>query len=280
MAADLPGHRLFVSEIANGSLDIVDLKSGRVSGRITGLDEPQGVEWLARQREIVVACGGGSVRFYSGDDLHLIASVDLGDDADDVRIDPRNGHVVVGYGDGGLVSIDPATHKITNRVTFHGHPEGFQLSGSRAYVNDPDDGSILVVDLDQGRMLSRWSTGIHRLNFPMAIDPSGRTISIVYRLPAAWSRIDTTTGKTLVTHPACGDADDIYEVGSRTIMICGAGHVDIWQNDGLEARVDTRGGARTGLYVPAPHRLFVAAPARSGPAAILEFGLRDPAQRR
>ena len=28
-------------------------------------------------------------------------------DADNIRIDPRNGDIVVGYGDGGLAIIDP-----------------------------------------------------------------------------------------------------------------------------------------------------------------------------
>ena len=36
-----------------------------------------------------------------------MGSLSLGDDADNVRIDPRNGMIVVGYGRGGLAMIDP-----------------------------------------------------------------------------------------------------------------------------------------------------------------------------
>ncbi|MBI1182318.1 MAG: hypothetical protein GC201_17390 [Alphaproteobacteria bacterium] len=275
LAFDPEGARLFVAEVANGSLDVVDTKSGKVTGRIAGLDEPQGVEWLPEEGEIVVACGDGSVRFYSGADLRLVASVDLRDDADDVRVDPRNGRVVVGYGNGGLAMIDPATHRLTSRVIFHGHPEGFQLSGDRAYVNVPGDGAILELDLDRSRVLARWPTGLHRLNFPMAIDPSGRTIAIAYRLPAAWARIEVATGKTVALHPACGDADDIYEAGSRELIVCGAGYVDVWREGSLEARVRTGSGARTGLYLPALHTLYVAVPDRHGAAAVWALELRD-----
>ena len=43
MAVDLARRRLFVAEYGNGTLDAVDLASGRRVGRISGLDEPQGV---------------------------------------------------------------------------------------------------------------------------------------------------------------------------------------------------------------------------------------------
>jgi hypothetical protein len=96
LAVDPARHWLFVAEIANGTVDEVDLVAGKVTGRIAGLSEPQGVAWLSAEHELVVACGDGSVHFYDPDH-HEMARVDLGDDADNVRIDPRNGHVIVGY---------------------------------------------------------------------------------------------------------------------------------------------------------------------------------------
>jgi hypothetical protein len=52
-------------------------------------------------------------------------------------------------------------------------------------------------------------------------------------------------------------------------VICGAGHVDVIPvGAGAATRMATGSGARTGLFVPELHTLFVAAPARSGPAAI------------
>lgn len=274
LAADIEGRRLFVAEVANGTVDVIDLKAGKAIGRVSGLNEPQGIAWLPRQREFVVACGDGSVHFYSGKDRHEVARIALGDDADDVRIDARNGHVIIGYGKGGLAVIDPANHTIISRVTFKGHPEGFQLVGDRAFVNVPDDGAILALDLDRGRLLARWSTGMHRLNFPMSADASGQTITIAYRLPAAWERIDARTGATLAGGSSCGDSDDLYAAGDRELIVCGAGHVDVVRNDRLEARVETGGGARTGLYVSEWRDLFVAVPARSKPAAIWVLELR------
>ena len=269
LALDSGRRHLFVAEYGNGSVDEIDLESGRVLGRISGLHEPQGVAYLASE-EIVVASGDGSVRFYAGDDRHEVARVDLGDDADNVRVDARNGHVIVGYGNGGLAVIDPATHHVVARMDLPGHPEGFRLLGSRVLVNVPDRGSILAGNIDEGRILYTWSTGAHRLNFPLSVDPSGRGFAIAYRLPAALAQIDVATGRVLTIRPTCGDADDLFIDDRRIYVVCGAGHVDVVPA-GIGAgsfRVATARGARTGLFSPELHTLFVAAPARHEDAAI------------
>ena len=267
LAIDLRRHRLFVAEVANGTIDAVDLDKSKAVGRIAGLAEPQGVAWLSGADQLVVACGDGSVHFY-GADLHEIARLDLGDDADDVRVDPRNGHVVIGYGSGGLATIDAVSHRVVSHLTFKGHPEAFQLFEGRAYVNVPYDGAVLSVDIDRQTILARWPTGARRLNFPMALTPDGRSITVAFRLPATLARLDGGSGATIMAQPTCGDSDDLYLVGDRTLIICGAGHVDVLRKDEAVARVETRGGARTGLYVPELHTLFVALPARGQPAAI------------
>jgi hypothetical protein len=267
LAADVAHHRLFVAEIANGTVDALDLDKGKVVGRIAGLKKPQGVGWASETQQLVVACADGSVHFYDAG-LHEVGRITLGDDADDVRVDPRNGHVVIGYGAGGLAAIDPASRRVVSRLSFKGHPEGFQLSGSRAYVNVPNDGAVLSGDLDRQQILARWPTGGRHLNFPMAVAPDGASISVAFRLPATLARLDTRNGATTRAQSTCGDSDDVYLVGDRTLIVCGAGHVDVMRKDATVARVETRGGARTGLYVPELQTLFVALPDRGQGAAI------------
>ncbi|HEX4735934.1 MAG TPA: hypothetical protein VH331_00055 [Allosphingosinicella sp.] len=89
LAYDPDARRLFVAELGNGSVDAVDLASG-AAARIDGLKEPQGIAYLPALRELVVACGGdGTVRFYDGRTFHPVATLQLGDDADNVRSMPR-----------------------------------------------------------------------------------------------------------------------------------------------------------------------------------------------
>jgi len=158
-----------------------------------------------------------------------------------------------------------------SRVSLVGHPEGFRLRGSRAWINIPDRGAIVVADVDSGRVLSSWPTGMHRLNFPLAIEPSGHEVVVAYRLPAALQRRDAETGNIIGTQPACGDADDLFLDGDRRYLICGAGHIDVStpsRPHEASVRVSTAAGARTGLFSPELERLFVAVPARGRPAAV------------
>jgi len=270
LAVDEVHQRLFVAEIADGTVDVVDLVHGSLLGRISGLEEPQGLIYLPDRDEVAVASGDGKVRFFTAADRRLVSEIDLGDDADDVRIDPRNGHVLVGYGTGGIAEIDPATHKLVGRLTLAGHPEGFQSDGARLFVNVPDRGSIVTGDADRGQVTSTWSTGLRRLNFPMALSADGQRLFIVYRLPATLVALDASSGAERFARPTCGDSDDVYALGGRLYVICGAGHVDVLrEEDGAPiARVSTAPGARTGLLSPGLGRIYVAAPARKGDAAI------------
>jgi outer membrane protein assembly factor BamB len=270
LALDLADRVLFVAEYGNGSVDRVDLASGRVTGRIAGLHEPQGVAYLAAARRLVVASGDGSVRFYAGDDLHEVARLELGDDADNIRIDPRNGHVVVGYGSGGLAVIDPDTPRVIGRLPLPGHPEGFRMIGAQVLINVPDRGVIVAGDIDSGRVTARWPTGTHRLNFPLSVASNGGWFAVAYRLPAALARYDATSGAQLSMQGICGDADDLFVDDARIYVVCGAGHVDVvpvTPTRMATVRVTTASGARTGLFAPELHTLFVAAPARGEVAA-------------
>src|SRR3954468_23292318 len=65
MAVDLDRQRLFVAELGNGSVGVIDLKTATVTHRIPGLEEPQGVGYDASADTLYVAgAGDGSVRLF------------------------------------------------------------------------------------------------------------------------------------------------------------------------------------------------------------------------
>ena len=277
LAIDPSGRRLFVAELGNGSVEAIDLKSGRSLGRIEGLKEPQGLGYLAPRDELVVATGGdGMLRFYRAADLKLTGVVKLGEDADDVRVSPGGGTVFVGYGRA-LAIVEPTTRTLTRTLALPAHPEGFQVRGNRAYVNLPDAGGVAVVDLVTGRDIARWSNPGPQMNFPMEVDREGREIAVVYRLPQRLVLFTAATGAVTRKLDTCGDADDVVfdRTDQRLYVICGGGAVDVFDSRAgypPAIRVATRPGARTGLYSAELDRLFVAAPARRfKPAAILVF---------
>src|SRR5437764_1284549 len=153
LGIDLKRQRLFVAELGNNSLGVVDLAAGKVLRTIAGLSEPQGVAYVPATDSVYVANGGdGSVRIMRGEDLGPSGRLDLGDDADNVRVDEQRNRVLVGYGKGALAVIDPATRTKVGDIRLKAHPEGFQIdeTGGRVFVNVPDAGAIEIVDLGSG----------------------------------------------------------------------------------------------------------------------------------
>jgi hypothetical protein len=268
LAVDLGRRRLFVAELANHTVDVIDLATGSMVRQIEGLAEPQGLAYAPAADVLAVASAGdGSVRLFRGEMLSPAGVISLGDDADNIRLDPRTGNLLVGYGTGGLAVIDPAKAALLSRIPLQAHPESFQLDPARrrAFVNVPDAHQIAVVDLNASRQTGTWRMPDFRANFPMAIDVAHATAAVVFRNPARLVIFDVNTGKSSRILAACGDADDVFfDAKRRRVYVsCGAGSVDSWQQDSSGYRrlepLKTASGARTSLFVPEFDRLFVAA---------------------
>jgi YVTN family beta-propeller protein len=262
LAVDLGRKHLFVAELGNGTVDVIDLAARKVIHRIGGLKEPQGIAYEPKSDLIAVASGGdGTLRLYAAADFKPRGVVKLGDDADNMRVDGRNGHLVVGYGDGALAVIDPAKAAKLSEIKLPGHPESFRLSGSRVFINIPDARQIAVGGLDSERITASWKQEALRSNFPLMLDDAGH-VAVVFRSPARLVLFDAVTGKQGAAADTCGDSDDLFfDAGRKRFYVsCGAGVVDVFAAGDLKplGRVETRSGARTSLFVAELDRLFVA----------------------
>jgi YVTN family beta-propeller protein len=279
LAVDVKRQRLFVAELGNNSVGIVDLAAQKVLRTITGLSEPQGVAYEPTTDAVYVAnAGDGSVRLFRGNDLSPVGRIDLGDDADNVRVDAARNRVLVGYGKGELAVIDPATRTKITDIRLKAHPEGFQIDGDRVLVNVPDARLIQVIDLLKGEVASAWPTQSNHSNFPMAIDREAHRLFVVFRSPARLLIMSTADGSILSTADTCGDADDLFADAKRhrVYVSCGAGVIDVFEEraDSYQriGQVPTASGARTSLFVAETDRLFVAVRATGDePAAVWVF---------
>jgi YVTN family beta-propeller protein len=267
LAFDAARSRLYVAELGNDSVGIVDLRAQRVIRTVTGFDEPQGVAYEASTDTVYVANGGdGSVRLFSGADFAPRGSIPLGKDADNVRVDRATHRVYVGYGDGALAVIDPIARKRVNDIPLKGHPESFQLdpAGDAIIVNVPDAGHIAVVSREANRQVASWPTGSLGANFPLTLDADkGRAIA-VFRKPARLQAFDMRNGHALAGVDISSDSDDVFlDVKRRRLyVICGEGFVDVLDASGDTytpmSRIPTSSGSRTGLFIPEIDRLLVA----------------------
>jgi DNA-binding beta-propeller fold protein YncE len=276
-AAD-PGHqRLFVAELGNNTVGVIDLKEAKIARRIGGLREPQGVGYLPTTDTLYVAnAGDGSLRLFRGENFAEFGRIDLGDDADNIRVDSGANQVFVGYGEGALAVLDPAGAKIAE-IALRGHPESFQLdpATARIFVNVPGAAEIAVVDRKAGKQIASWKLQGARSNFPMTLDEDGKRLVVIARKPARMLVFETEGGNVLAELEACGDADDVFPDTRRHLIYvsCGQGFVDVFARSDTgyarKARLPTAKGARTSLFLPETDRLYVAVPATFGQPADL-----------
>jgi YVTN family beta-propeller protein len=281
MAIDLTRQRLFVAELGNDSVGIVDLANRKVIGRIPGLKEPQGVGYEPSTDMLYVAnAGDGSVRLFDGNDYKPVGRIELGSDADNIRIDGASHRVFIGYGSGALAIIDPTTRSKVGDIPLKAHPEAFQIDpdSSQIFVNVPEDHGIAVVDRSSQKQTGKWPTPDRGANFPMALNPVHREVLVIFRAPAQLGVFSVTAGKLVASAETCGDADDLFVDAKRgrVYVSCGAGFLDVFEPKGEAyhrvARLPTISGARTSLFVPELDLLLVAARATSRePAAIWIF---------
>jgi chromate transporter len=283
LAFDPTRQRLYVAELGNDSIGIVDLDARRLLRSATGFSEPQGIAYEPSTDSIYVADGGGgSVRIFRAADFAPVATIAIGSDPDNVRVDVAAQRVYVGYGasTGALAVIDPATREKVADIRLKKHPESFQLEpgGDRIFVNVPEADEIAVVSRAAGSQVASWPTGALHANFPMTLDAASRRAIAIFRHPARLAAFDLDTGKAVATVDTCADADDAFvdPERRRVYVVCGEGYVDVFGNaaGGTYVRVGrlaTSPGSRTGLLIPARRQLAVAirASARSDAAVWL-----------
>jgi DNA-binding beta-propeller fold protein YncE len=267
MAVDLKRQRLFVAELSNDSVAIVDLANRKLIRTIAGLKEPQGVGYEPSTDMLYVAnAGDGSVQLFEGGDYTARERIELGSDADNIRVDAATSRIFVGYGSGALAVIDPSTRRRVGDIPVKGHPESFQVDPGtgQIFVNVPDAHGIAVVDRVSQRQIGKWPIPDQRANFPMALDHVRRQVLVIFRAPAELAVFSTTGGKLIATAETCGDADDLFidAKRSRVYVSCGSGFIDVFETKGVTyrriARIPTVSGARTSLFVPELDRLLVA----------------------
>lgn len=271
-AFDPLGQRLFVCALGNNSVEVIDLRKGERIHSITGLGAPQGIAYIPELNRMLVANDkGGICKIYDGKSFQGIGELNLNDDADNVRYDAATKKIYVGFGSGGIAIVNARDGKQIGSIKLSAHPEAFELepNGKRIFVNVPNSRHVAVIDRDDGQVIATWKTDLAFGNFPMALDEANHRLFVGCRVPSKLVVLNMESGDVVAKIDISGDPDDVFYDSKRhrIYAICGAGKIDIIEQTdpntyAASNKVDTAGGARTGLFVPERDTLFVAVPHR------------------
>src|SRR6266480_3639232 len=182
--------------------------------RVIGAAAPQGLAYVSELNKLFVANGtDGKLRIYDGDSFKLLNTVDIGEDADDVRYDPAEKRVYVAYGgdeEGGIAVIDAAIGKRLDDVAkLDAHPESFQIAASKPviYANIATKAKVVVIDRNTHKVTD-WPLRNGKANYPMALDEANHRLFVVTRKPAQLVVLDTDSGVMVASVPCVSNSDD------------------------------------------------------------------------
>lgn len=292
MDVDVKGKRIFISGLENGSVEVVDLRSGKWTGSIPGFKKPQGIAYVPSLNKVFIASGDdGMVRVFRGDTLDLLDSIKLDIGPNRVAYDPRKKLLYVGYGgkdagkDYGEVGIiDARTNKKLFDVQVAAHPSEMLLdkSGRTLFVLISIIGKIQVIDTKKREVTATWPVSSQRPG-DAAFDESMERLLVGTGKPPEFISMDAKTGKEVANLPTVDGMDGVYfDVKRKRIYISGGrgiavGYVYTYQQldaDHYEivSKIPTRPGAGTSFWSPELNRYYVAAPAHDNEeAAVLVF---------
>ena len=279
---DAKRKRVIGAALGNNTVEVVDTFAGRDIHSITGAAAPQGVVYVGDLDKLFVANGtDGKLRIYDGDSFKLLNTVDIGEDADNVRYDPVGKKIYVAYGgdeEGGLAVIDAVSGKrLEDAAKLDAHPESFQIatSGPVIFANIATKAKVVVIDRTTHKV-TEWPLRTGKANYPMALDEADHRVFVVTRKPAQLVVLDSESGAMVGSVPCVNDADDLYyDAGRKRIYVPGGeGFISVIQQTDpdhyrLLAKILTTVRARTGLWYEKRDRFYLAVPASSKQAAAL-----------
>jgi len=269
LALDATHARLFVANMANGSLDVVDLKKGTLLKQIPGQKGIQGIAYAADLNRIFVGVGEvGVCNVFDRDNFTLIKSLPF-TDADNVRYESRTQRVYVAHADKALAVINGKTLEVLTDIKLPGSPESFQLAKDRPrlYLNAPSSHQLVVIDTEANKFINQFPLKLPSGNFPLALDEAAHRLFIGCRRKPMVVVLDTESGKEVTSVPIPEDTDDVFFDAKRKRMYasCGAGFIAvIRQIDAdhyeMAAKIPTVKLARTSLFDPETGRLYQVVP--------------------
>lgn len=294
MAVDIKGQRMFVPGEYQRTIEVVDLKAGKVLHSITELGgNPRKVIYLPESDQIWVDLGNGTCKAFSASSYELVKAVQLNPDSGaDAKREPDNGIYDPGrhlfyIGDrgdrskpgskGSIEIVDTKTGTYAGSITLDDNdPAGLALdpNSPRMYVVLGATSQVAVIDRDKRAVVSSWPITGGPLPHALALDAAHHRLFIASRVkpghlykPGKMVVMDADTGRVIDAIDTEGGADELeYEAKSKRVYLTGTtGAVDVFKQVDpdhyqLLGKVPTGAIAKTSLLVPALKRFYVVVP--------------------
>jgi DNA-binding beta-propeller fold protein YncE len=272
LGLDAKRDRLFLANTTNGTLDVVDLKAGKLLKQVPGQSGIQGVAYAPDLDRVFVGLGSGNMcNVFDGADYKPLKTIKFAD-TDNVRYDPARSLTFVAHAEKTLSVVDGKTFAVQADIKLPGTAEGFQVLANRPrlFLATPSPSQLVVIDLDKKEVVTTHPVkagGAH----PVAVDEANHRVFVGCRKPSVVVAMDSESGKEVADVPIPDGVDDLFYDSKRKKLYasCGDGFVAVIRQldaDHYEAadKVATAKQAKTSFLDADTGRLFVAVPRQEG----------------
>jgi DNA-binding beta-propeller fold protein YncE len=277
LAVDSVHGHLFVSH--GNEVDIIDLKTERVLGRIDSLHGVHGIAIdEALNRGFISNGQDGEVTVFDLFNFKKTAKVAVtGKDPDCIVYDDFSRQVFTFNGGGGKSTvIDARTLRVKGTISLGGKPE-FAVSDGKGkiYNNLEDKNEIVVIDTKRNSVVKRYALSPCGGPSALAMDLGHGRLFTACRQNKGLSVLNSASGRVIQTLPIGAGVDAAaFDPGTALVFAsCGDGTVAVIHEDSPDdyrviQMLATPQGARTMALDRHTHRIY------------LSDGKRDPAKRR
>jgi DNA-binding beta-propeller fold protein YncE len=247
--ADIPGQkrnhgvaivpsagRGFITDGADGSVTVFDLKSYAVLGTVKTAEDADGVIFDPASGKVLVVCGDAGVM---------------------IPISPN---------------LDLASPKPDTAVELGGKPEFLAADGhGKAYINLVDKDQVAVVDTSTMKVENKWPTSPGGSPVGLSMDTARRRLFVGCRKPQKLVVMSADDGKVLADLPI-GAGVDATKFDGDVFASCGDGTLTVARETAagkfeVVQTVQTPRGARTMGIDPTTHTLYLPTAELEPPAA-------------
>ena len=206
---DAKGERVFVANKPNGTLDVVDLKTGQLVKQIADQGKASGVAYSEELDCVYVGNGAGTCNAFEGKEYKLVFSAQL-PKADNVNYHAGAKRVYVAHGST-ITALDAKTGEAKATVPLPGDAHGFVIDekADKLYVDLTKPNQIGVIDLAKHEITDKFPVTLATGNGPVALDAANGRLFVGCRKEPMVIVLDTKTGKELSSVAIPGDIDDL-----------------------------------------------------------------------
>ena len=292
---DLKGNRLWLAAEDHGTLDVFNLKTGKLLKSHKGIvDTPHGILYLPEKNRLIVTDSGGKDMVTKVIDatthkvtgtlkLRAPGADAMGYDASRKRLYIVNGGRDAKMQETYLSELDPLTLKQYGEIKFDTdkvEAMAIEQKGNRLYINVTGKGYMAVINKTTRTVITTWPIKEAETNAPLAFDEANKRLFVITRKPGKLIILNAETGASIASFKAPERCDQVFfdEANRRIYALGGEGYIGVFQQQDADhyeelARVPTASGAKTGILIPELKRLVVAVSPGEGKtsAAILWF---------